>query len=86
MPNKPQDWRPFNINRRVRVRLTEVGKRVWLDYWALASQAVDAAWAADAIKDGWLTTQLWQIMNVFGECTYLGCDIPFGTEIFLEPE
>jgi hypothetical protein len=66
----------FNINNEVRVQLTAYGREVWkgqydeLNKLIYPSPPLGPPRQPDA--KGWLTEQLWTIMNVFGPCLYMG--------------
>jgi hypothetical protein len=74
----------FNINDRVRVKLTEYGKEV--DRAEHARIFADRPWVAyrphpeDA--EGWSTWQLWYLMQTFGSSISFG-RLPFETTIEL---
>lgn len=63
----------FNINDDVRVRLTDIGRRILDKDGSLEFVKTD--------KDGWSTFQFWVLMEIFGKYIYNGCSVPFKTEI-----
>jgi hypothetical protein len=66
----------ININDRVRVRLTEAGRVVYRKFFT------DLKCQAPIIPpDGVIEDPLWSIMNIFGPYSYMGCQMPFETEI-----
>lgn len=67
----------FNINHKVRIQLTDVGRKAWAEqgnHW----NPPDAA--------GFLTEQLWQIMQTFGPLCDNGAPVPFHTDIEIPTE
>jgi len=65
----------FNINDRVRVKLTKVGR----DILKSDNGAFHIPKKEDA--DGWSSWQLWVLMQTFGGHSMGGMDLPFETEI-----
>lgn len=63
----------FNINNKVRVRLTPRGREILGREKYLRTED----------EFGWSTWQLWVLMSTFGEHVGLGFDPPFETEIEL---
>ena len=79
----------FNINGKVRVRLTEKGRRALYDahqaFWATAGQPDRPYHAPREDCNGWSEWQLHALMSELGHLCHLGQPIPFETEIKLEP-
>lgn len=72
----------FNINNKVRVRLTPKGKRVLAEKY----KGLRPGYPPKEDAAGWSEWQLWDLMQTFGECIFLGCDMPFeGTIEIDEP-
>lgn len=79
----------FNINDKVKVQLTELGRRILDDqHWALESrfQAVKQFGRYDPKDDseGWSEWQLWELMNKFGGHLGNGRPLPFHTIIRID--
>jgi hypothetical protein len=74
----------FNTNCKVWVRLTAKGKEVYNKHWdKYIRWANITAPELKPDKDGWVEFQLWDLMNIFGESHYNGCDIPFEGNVIL---
>jgi hypothetical protein len=71
-----------NINDTVRFKETPYGKTVREAHWKHYG-IVAAPLEKDA--DGWSTSQLWDIMAVYGSAIHLGGEVPIETEIEIEP-
>ncbi|MGD9613803.1 MAG: hypothetical protein AB7H90_01250 [Alphaproteobacteria bacterium] len=73
-----------NLNDYVKVRLTDMGRKIWHDAWAPHSRdgtGLDHMVSADGVLQG----QLWQMMSIFGPEMCAGFDGVFvGTEIVIE--
>lgn len=66
-----------NVNDYVRVKLTAEGRRISLARQRHLPAEDDA---------GWSRWQLWDLMHVFGERCFNGCNIPFETSIDVETQ
>lgn len=64
----------FNLNHKVSVQLNENGKQIWDEYVATALETLNPE-VKEQVKEHYLnkvnennilTTEFWQIMNVFG--------------------
>jgi hypothetical protein len=67
----------FNINEKVKVKLTPKGNGILRDKGENPN---------DLMKDenGFVEFQLWELMNLFGQQMYNGCtNIPFETTIII---
>ena len=64
----------FNVNEKVWVRLNDHGKQLLGD---------TRKFSATEDADGWSRWQLWDLMATFGPHIYLGCRVPFETDIRL---
>lgn len=65
----------MNINSQCRVKLSTAGKNIIDNYTPLTYDA-----------DGYLVTELWEIMYLFGGYMYMGSQIqPFETELEIKP-
>jgi hypothetical protein len=63
----------FNMNDYVKVKLNELGFTILetkISYHKLDNE-------------GYLTLPLWELMQLFGEHLFLGCKVPFETNIQL---
>lgn len=80
----------FNVNHKVRVRLTDEGRRLLiekrkrLNEILRASQAVPHEDMPFVEVDGWSEWQLWQLMAHFGEHIGMGVGLLFETDIELD--
>lgn len=78
----------FDINNFVRVKLTDMGKRI------LEKDSTRMVFDNRIIKkfevkedsDGWSEWQLWDLMATFGEYMHDGCKVPFETEVEIPTE
>lgn len=81
LPTAPgSGWMPFNINERVRVRLTRDGIHHYYAHHEQFGLLTDGP-TIDA--DGWYEDSLWQVMSIFGEKVNMGGSLMFETEIQL---
>lgn len=66
----------YNINTMVEVKLTEYGKKILVDHYTKYDQKdyiLDKISPNDVYK-----AELWHVMNIFGECLWMGNNkIPF---------
>lgn len=71
----------ININDNVKLRLTEYGRTIHKDHFSgrLGSNAYEQYYCPD--DDGYVTMQLWEVMQVFGSHLHLGNEMPFETNI-----
>jgi len=81
----PKKSARFNVNNRVRVRLTEAGRR-WHrkehDEFLLANPGVNLTYQAPREDvDGWSTWQLHSLMSTFGDGIHVGGELLFETEM-----
>lgn len=79
-------WRKFNVNEKVRVRLTDLGRRVLREEWDELRRVhpLVGKHTPPKEKDGWSEWQMWQLINHFGAHTGLGLDPAFETTIEIE--
>jgi hypothetical protein len=71
----------FNINQNVYVQLTPYGKEILRD----RARFYDYPYIDKQETDGWSRWQLWDLLQTFGGCIYLGSPkIPFSTDIRIE--
>jgi hypothetical protein len=77
----------FNLNDWVKVKLTDKGKNIYYHQFDAINQTYEKQIIKphypELTEDGYYKTQLWCLMNLFGEHLYMGFDPPFGTEIIL---
>lgn len=73
----------FNINHIVRVRLTDLGRKLMIkNHNALFGNRAHLVEVRSPSEiDGWSELQLWYLMAEFGQHLNNGCDLPFETEI-----
>jgi hypothetical protein len=78
----------FNMNDRVQIRLTTIGRTVVANDDAEV-RAVFPSYGGMTVNedaDGWSEWQLWEVMQVFGPSIYLAGKPPFDTTIrILDP-
>lgn len=78
----------FNINNKVAVKLTPIGrdlhKKNWLDeqahIWGAGGSGFEYR-APVEDDDGWSEWQMGDLMREFGKHCYNGCKVPFETTI-----
>jgi hypothetical protein len=72
----------ININSFVKVRLTDVGKRIHREAWDSLFMPQHVTYRApEEDEEGYSKWQLWSLMNVYGRHIGLGLDLPFESEI-----
>lgn len=70
-------YKPVNINSMVKVKLTDVGRKIHEAYFPNIEIDVD--------EDGYTKFQVWRLMNIFGQwLTIGGGEHPFDLEILVE--
>lgn len=91
--NKPQvqvpklTFRKTNLNNKVRFKLFPDGERIWREHWKPYCVPNDDP--LSMIKpdaNGWRTTQLWELMHVFGAHSFAGVTTDLETVIEMETE
>lgn len=78
----------FNVNDKVRVRLTDYGRQCLADnYHRLSVSARVPISAPNPTPDdeGWTEWQLWTLMQEFGPHMRMGSAVPFETTVELVP-
>ena len=80
---------PFNINKNVRVRLTNHGRKVHRqkhdDFWRSVNKADPPAYLPpDEDEEGWSKWQMWTLMQTFGDHIGMGHPNCFDLTIELE--
>ncbi len=87
LPANTVAWVDFNINSRVRVKLNEKGRA------ELRKQAEDLMRHFPKLErfdpvmedeDGWMSFQLWALMEALGHMVYVGSESPFDCRIQFE--
>lgn len=74
----------FNINDNVKVKLTELGRLVYLNY---QRQFVSNAELPEPDENGYHEFQMWVLMSIFGQSMYNGGAIPFeGVHILIREQ
>lgn len=75
----------FNLNHKVRVKLTERGREVMTinhrKLWGEFRAEIVPVREVKEDAEGWSEWQLWDLMHEFGAHCYNGCRVPFETEI-----
>lgn len=72
----------FNLNDRVRVKLTDTGRRIHrLDHDKYSVTCPKLTYfEPETDEQGWSTFQLWDLMKLFGSHIYMGMpELPFET-------
>jgi len=79
----------FNINDCVKVKLTSQGKAVLqqqlaerVQRWNCENRCPYQSRPKDA--NGYIKFQMWELMHIFGNDFYNGCQIPFETTVLIE--
>ena len=72
----------INLNEKVKVKLTK-SSHEWLRAEHTRMKYPFEFKLPELDKDGYSTFQLWDLMNRFGEITFLGCDSPFQDNIII---
>jgi hypothetical protein len=78
----------YNINSYVRVKLTDVGKDIYIKKQEELNRSyrnlnLTFELEPDLDYEGYWKAQLWIVMSLFGSSMYAGCDPPFATDIIL---
>jgi len=83
----------FNLNWEVKVKVTESGYKQWLDhenrFCEFSAQIEEKELKHLKEKedgDGYVTFQLWELMEIFGHHMGIGFNNPIDTNIILLPE
>jgi len=83
----------FNLNWEVKVKVTELGYKQWLDhenrFCEFSAQIEEKELKhlkEKEDKDGYVTFQLWELMEIFGHHMRMGFSNPIDTNIILLPE
>lgn len=71
----------FNINHSVKVKLTESGKKHYIEWHLKLNVACDCP-AID--NEGYCEFQMHDLMNIFGERIIMGCPLMFNTNIKIQ--
>jgi len=75
-------WQKFNINDKVRVKLTDIGRSVYREHYAvLDSMLGKERRVIPEDAEGFSEWQLWRLMSIFGSRIRMGFDPPFETTI-----
>lgn len=79
------NWMKFSLNDRVRVRVTDEGKRQLEAYKRTLPGALTTrcGWTQAEDEGGYSEWQLWVLMTEFGPLMRLGQNPPFETEILI---
>lgn len=71
---------PFNVNDYILVKLTEKGELIYGRSYARWNLTPPAR------EDGWVRMQMWDFMQMFGEHSRMGSELPYETAIKIEVE
>ncbi len=72
---------PFNVNDYVWVKLTERGRTLYRIHW---EQYHCTPVPLETNAEGYSRFQLWDLMSIFGQNLYNGCEMPFETTILID--
>ena len=75
----------ININWMAKVKLTEEGRKYLAEYYA-GYKGVLSSYVPEVDKDGYLTLQLWEVMQIVGRKVMMGGSLMFETEIVILKE
>lgn len=83
----------FNINDKVKVKITDMGYNIWLDWenqFIKFSSTIPVTTIeelkAKADKDGYTKFQMWDMMSIFGSHMNMGFENPIESNIILLSE
>lgn len=65
----------YNINDKVRVRLTDVGRQIYREECNALRRAVPSYNVSGSVpedSEGWSTWTMWELMRLFGTQMYMG--------------
>ena len=79
----------FNINSNVRVKLTELGKKMLErdhnEFWSAHGKLNEHPYKPhEEDENGYVKFQLWSLMYQLGKYCNIGCVMPFDTVILIE--
>lgn len=94
IPSVPGYAAKMNLNDEVKVKLTVLGIRAYIDYMDSANKKgkPPVFKPADCIpgidSEGYTTFHLWELFRIFGQYIYMGCDPVFEnlTIVMYRPE
>lgn len=72
----------FNVNSFVKVRLTDIGRKIYKENWE--PEFIELGLECQPPKedaDGWSEWQLWQLLGEFGRKSWIGSGRCFETNI-----
>lgn len=83
-----QEYKEFNVNDYVKVKLTEKGKYIYYHQFDDINENIKKIGGIllNPIElkyddEGYTEFQMWHLMQIFGEHLYNGCKMPFETII-----
>ena len=71
----------FNINDRVKVKITPEGEKCWIKYYESIKKMGYKIPEIRRDEDGYTDMVLWSVMAMFGPKMMTGCDLLIETEI-----
>lgn len=74
-----------NINWIAKIKLTKEGEKYFREYFA-GYIGVLSSYIPEIDEDGYLTLQLWEVMQIFGRKIVMGNHLMFETEIVILKE
>jgi hypothetical protein len=80
----------ININERVKVKLTSVGKDILYDRHEELNKMIRAngskglgEFELKTDDEGYTSFSIWELMNTFGSHMHMGLPVPFETEVIM---
>ena len=71
-----------NLNARIRVKLTPLGKVIYDRYWLDILDPEVCQVCPPSLKNGHFEGELWDFMHIFGRHLYNGCSpVTVGTDL-----
>lgn len=79
--SKEENYIDFNINHNIKVKLTDLGRKILEEhhtalYAAVKFDPIPPYVPVKEDEDGWSEWQLWVLMEQLGPHCHIGCDEP----------
>ena len=88
-----KEYKTFNINECIKVKLTQKGKLIYLEYQIEIQKKfdrdgikIDVPLSIEVDSEGFSSFQLWRFMEIFGSHMYCGCESVIEGPILYLPE